>query len=257
MEAKQLKIASGWLWIRQGIYLFKKSPILWIVLTFMAITSLIAIGSIPVIGDPLATLFFPVLFSGLLQGCQALENDEELELAHLFAGFKMRTQQLVTLGGLNLVGQLSIFGVMMLTGGGALVGILMSGTQAQDPAMITQATMGAGFSIMIGLGLFTILLMATQFAPMLVTFNKIAPFEALKISLRGCLNNVGPLSAYGLMMVLFGLAASMPMMLGWLILLPIMITSIYAAYRGIFPQEDTVAVIEGEVIDSEASQDKR
>jgi len=244
MEAKQLKIASGWLWIRQGIYLFKKSPVLWVVLTFMAITSLIAIGSIPIVGDPLATLLFPVLFSGLLQGCHALENDEELELAHLFAGFKMRTHQLVTLGGLNLIGQLSIFGVMMLTGGSELVGILMSGTQAQDPAMITQATMGAGFSIMIGLGLFTVLLMATQFAPMLVTFNKTAPFDALKISLRGCLNNVGPLSAYGLMMVLFGLAASMPMMLGWLILLPIMITSIYAAYRGIFSQEELAVAVE-------------
>lgn len=242
MEAKRLNVASGWLWIRQGIYLFKKSPILWVVLTFMGITSLIAIGSIPVIGDPLATLLFPVLFSGLLQGCRALEHDEELELAHLFAGFKQLTQQLVTLGGLNLVGQLSIFGVMMLTGGSALVSILMSSTQMEDPAALTQAAMGAGFSIMIGLGLFTVLLMATQFAPMLVTFDKIAPFAALKVSLRACLNNVAPLSVYGIMMVLFGLAASLPMMLGWLILLPIMITSIYAAYRGMFPHEAEAAV---------------
>lgn len=247
MEAKRLSVGCGWLWIRQGIYLFKKSPILWVALTFMGITSLIAIGSIPVVGDPLATLLFPVLFSGLLQGCHALEHDQELELAHLFAGFQRNTQQLVALGGLNLVGQLSIFGVMTITGGGALVGILMGGTQVDDPAALTQAAMGAGFSIMIGLGLFTLLLMATQFAPMLVTFDKVAPFAALKLSLRACVNNLAPLSVYGVMMVLFGLVASLPMMLGWLVLLPIMITSIYASYRGMFPDAEPAVTPQEEV----------
>ena len=124
MEANKLTMGSGWLWIKQGIYLFKKSPILWVVLTLIGIAALVGISSIPVAGEFLATLLFPVLFSGLLWGCHALEHDEELELAHLFMGFQRNTQQLVTLGGLNLIGQLLIFGVMMLAGGTALVEIL-------------------------------------------------------------------------------------------------------------------------------------
>lgn len=238
MEAKKLTVGCGWLWIKQGIYLFKKSPVLWVVLTFIGITSLIAIASIPVVGDPLATLLFPVIFSGLLRGCQALEHDEELELAHLFSGFHQRTQPLVTLGGLNLVGQLSIFGVMTLAGGAVLVNILMSGAQVDDPAVISQAVAGAGFAVLIGISLFIALLMATQFAPMLVAFDQISPLAALKASLQGCLRNFAPLSVYGVMMLLFAIAASLPMMLGWFILLPIMITSVYAAYRGIFPHEE-------------------
>jgi uncharacterized membrane protein len=183
-----------------------------------------------------------------LWGCHALEHDEELELAHLFAGFRHRTQQLVTLGGLNLVGQLLIFGVMMLTGGAALVGILMSGTPTDDPAMITQAAMGAGFAIFLGITLFSVLLMATQFAPMLVTFDKLSPIAALKLSLRSCWRNLVPLSVYGAMMMLFAIAASLPMMLGWFILLPIMVTSIYAAYRDIFPPpEQPVEAVNDEV----------
>ncbi|TAJ78757.1 MAG: hypothetical protein EPO42_07355 [Gallionellaceae bacterium] len=241
MEAKKLPAGLGWLWIKQGTYLFRKSPILWVTITLIGIAGLIGIASIPVIGDPLATLLFPVMFSGLLWGCHALEHDEELELAHLFAGFHRNTQQLVMLGGLNLVGQLLIFGVMMVTGGAALVGILMSGTPPEDPNVIAQAAMGAGFAILLGLALFCALLMATQFAPMLVTFEQISPFEALKTSLRACWHNLAPLSVYGLMMMLFALAASLPMMLGWFILLPIMITSIYAAYRGIFPREEAPA----------------
>ena len=241
MEAKKLTAGFGWLWIKQGIYLFKKSPVLWVVLSIITIAGLIGIASIPVVGDPLATLLFPVIFSGLLWGCHALEHDEELELAHLFAGFRHNTQRLVTLGGLNLVGQLLIFGVMMLTGGAALVGILMNGSPTEDPAVITQAAMGAGFAILLGITLFSVLLMATQFAPMLVTFDKLSPLEALKTSLRSCWRNLIPLSVYGAMMLLFAIAASLPMMLGWFILLPIMVTSIYAAYRGIFPRAEAPA----------------
>lgn len=241
MEAKKLTMSSGWLWIKQGIYLFKKSPILWVVLTLIGIAGLLGISSIPVVGEFLATLLFPVLFSGLLWGCHALEHDEELELAHLFMGFQRNTQQLVTLGGLNLLGQLLIFGVMMLAGGGALVEILMGTTPADDPAVIAPATEGAMLAIMIGMVLFSGLLLATQFAPMLVTFDKVPPLTALKASLRGCVRNLAPLSVYGVMMMLFAIVASLPMMLGWVILLPIMTTSIYAAYRGIFPWPEDAA----------------
>lgn len=237
MEAKKLSAGTGWLWIKQGTYLFKKSPVLWMALTVIGMVGLIGVASIPVVGDPLATLLFPVIFAGLLLGCQALEHDEELELAHLFAGFKHNTQQLITLGGLNLVGQLLIFGVMKLAGAAALVEILMNGSPTEDSDVIAQAVAGAGFAILLGMVLFTVLLMATQFAPMLVTFNKASPLEALKASFRSCLRNLAPLSVYGAMMMLFALAASLPMMLGWFVLLPIMITSIYAAYRGIFPSE--------------------
>lgn len=241
MEANKLTMGSGWLWIKQGIYLFKKSPILWVVLTLIGIAGLLGISSIPVVGEFLATLLFPVLFSGLLWGCHALEHDEELELAHLFMGFQRNTQQLVTLGGLNLLGQLLIFGVMMLAGGGALVEILMGTTPADDPAVIARATEGAMLAIMIGMVLFSGLLLATQFAPMLVSFDKVPPLTALKASLRGCVRNLAPLSVYGVMMMLFAIVASLPMMLGWVILLPIMTTSIYAAYRGIFPWPEDAA----------------
>ncbi len=236
MEIKKLNAGCGWLWIRQGIYLFKKSPILLVVLTFIAIIALIGIGSIPVIGDPLAAFLFPVFFSGMLWCCHALEHDEELELAQLFLGFRHRTSQLVTLGGINLVGNLLILGVMKITGGGKLVELMMSSSPDVEPSVIIQAVSGASVAIVISLLLSVIFLLTTQFAPMLVTFDKHSPVEALKASLRGSWLNLAPLSVYGVMMMLFAFVASLPLMLGWIVLLPIMVTSFYAAYRGIFPQ---------------------
>ena len=136
MEARKVNIANGWLWIKQGYWLFKKSPVLWVVLAAIGVIGLIGISTIPVIGDPLATLLFPVLLAGYMLGCHALEHDEELELSHLLAGFRNNTTQLVTLGGISLISQMLILGVMMLTGGAVLVSILMSGKPVDNPEIL-------------------------------------------------------------------------------------------------------------------------
>ncbi|WP_035383174.1 BPSS1780 family membrane protein [Ferriphaselus sp. R-1] len=234
MEARKVTALHGWQWIRQGWTLFQKSPVLWVVLVVIGLTGLIALSAVPTVGEPLATLLFPALLAGYMQGCRALDRGEELELAHLFAGFRHHSQQLVTLGGINYVGQLLIFGVMTLAGGATLVGLFMSGKPIDDPALVAQAVAGAGFAILLGFTLFTALLMAGQFAPMLVTFDQAAAIPALKASLKACLDNIVPMSVYCLMLLPFALAASLPAMLGWLVLLPVLFTSLYAAYRDLF-----------------------
>ena len=248
MEARKVPPANAWLWIKQSYWLFKKSPVLWVVLVAIAVTGVLGMAAIPVVGAPLVTLLAPLLLAGFMSGCRALEQGEELELAHLFAGFQNNTQQLVTLGGINLVCQFLILGVMMLTGGAALVGILMESHHVEDPAVLAQAIAGAGIALLLGITLFFVLQMATQFAPMLVIFNKLPPITALKTSLRACLRNMLPLTMYGAMLLPFAILASMPLMLGWLILLPVLLASMYAAYRDLFPTEVVPpAVIEGEV----------
>ena len=249
MEARKVNIANGWLWIKQGYWLFKKSPILWVVLAAIGVIGLIGIATIPVIGDPLATLLFPVLLAGYMLGCHALEHDEELELSHLLAGFRNNTTQLVTLGGISLISQMLILGVMMLTGGAVLVSILMSGKPVDNPEILVQAAAGAGIALMLGMALFSVLLMSMQFAPMLIIFDKMSPIDALKTSLLACLRNILPLSLYGAMMLLFMMIASMPIMLGWLVLLPVIISSMYATYRDLFPTPAELAMaLEGETI---------
>lgn len=249
MEARKVHASHGWMWIKHGYWLFRKNPLLWMVLTAIGVIGMLGIAVIPVIGDPLATLLFPVLLAGFMFGCHALAKGEELELAHLFAGFQQHTQQLVTLGGVNLVGQLLILGAMMLTGGATLVGIMMGGKTADDPEILMQAVAGAGFSLLLGMTLFSVLLMAMQFAPMLVIFGKMQPIPALKASLRAFLRNVIPLTVYAVMLLPFAILATLPMLLGWLVLLPIIITSLYAIYRDLFPTpEETASAVEGEVV---------
>ncbi|MCR4304609.1 MAG: BPSS1780 family membrane protein [Gallionella sp.] len=237
MEPKHLKAGQGWEWIKRGYALFMKSPLLWIVLLLICLISAVAISSVPVVGEPLVSLLMPVILVGLMAGCRSLQQGEELELAHLFTGFQQHMAQLVTLGGIALVSQFLIFGLMMLAGGTQLVGILMSGIPAEDPEIFQQAIAGAGLAVLLGITLFSVLLMAMQFAPLLVYFNNVTPLLAMKLSLRAFLHNAGPMLVYGMTFFFLAILASIPMMLGWLILLPLVFTSLYASYCDIFPAE--------------------
>ena len=235
MEPKHLTAGHGWEWIKQGYALFMKAPLLWIVLLLICVVAAVAFSNIPVVGEPLVSLLMPVVLAGLMAGCRALLDGEELELAHLFRGFQQHTTQLVTLGGIALVSQFLIFGLMMLVGGAALVSILMSGQPDVAPDAMMQAVSGAGLAMLLGIILFSVLIMAMQFAPLLVFFNDVTPLMAMKLSLRAFLNNIGAMRVYGMTFVFLAILASIPMMLGWLILLPLVFTSLYASYSDIFP----------------------
>ena len=236
MEPLRLPTRQGWEWIKQGYALFMKAPLLWIVLLFICLIAAVAISSVPVVGQPLMSLLMPALLVGLMAGCRALNQGEELELAHLFRGFKQHTSQLVTLGGISLVGQYLILGLMMAVGGAALVSVLMGNQPETDPnATMMHAVAGAGFAVLLGIVLFSLLMMAMQFAPMLVFFRNVPPLQAMKLSLRAFLYNVLPMLLYGITFMMLAVLASLPMMLGWLVLLPLVFTTLYASYSDIFP----------------------
>jgi uncharacterized membrane protein len=243
MEPIHLTAGHGWEWIKQGYALFMKAPLLWIVLLLICVAAAVAFSNLPVVGEPLVSLLMPVVLAGLMAGCRALLEGEELELAHLFRGFQQHTAQLVTLGGIALVSQFLIFGLMMLVGGAALVSILMSGQPNVEPDVIIRAASGAGLAMLLGIILFSLLVMAMQFAPLLVFFNGVTPLTAMKLSLRAFLNNIGAMLVYGMTFILLAILASIPMMLGWLILLPLVFTSLYASYAEIFPTEKKSGVV--------------
>ncbi len=235
MEPQRLPLRQGWEWIKQGYALFIKAPLLWIVLLFICMVAVVVISSVPIVGQPLMSLLMPAILVGLMAGCRALSQGEELELAHLFSGFKQHTSQLVTLGGISLVGQYLILGLMMAVGGATLVGVLMSGQPETDPNVMVQAFAGAGFAVLLGIVLFSLLIMAMQFAPMLVYFRNVPPLQAMKLSLRAFLYNALPMLLYGMTFALLAILASLPMMLGWLVVLPMVFTTLYVSYSDIFP----------------------
>jgi uncharacterized membrane protein len=60
----------------------------------------------------------------------------------------------------------------------------------------------------------------------------------MKASFAGCLRNVVPFLVYGVVGVLLAIVASIPFGLGWFVLLPVTIASLYASYCDIFEDKD-------------------
>lgn len=232
MEPRQVVAGQGWQWIVQGFELFKKSPIIWVVLTIILILIAIALQFITILGPLVLYILSPVFLGGLMIGCRAQQNGEELEIAHLFAGFKKSANSLIALGGVYLVGQIIILGVMFMLGGGAMFALMRGGQP--DIAAVTAAMSGAMLALLVGLALYVPLAMALWFAPALSVFNDMQPVPALKSSFDACLKNIMPFLIYGIALFVLSVIASLPLFLGFLVLVPVVFASIYTGYRDIY-----------------------
>ncbi len=225
----KLGAGQGSAWWSEGWGMFREATGLWVGMAFALVALFVVIGMIPVLGALATYLIAPIFSGGLMLGCRNLESGQGLSFGHLFAGFQKN------LGQLALVGVLYLVGILVIGAGIAVLG-LGAGFGA---ALIGGASPGASFSSimlvgLIGAGLMIPLAMAIWFAPALVMLNDLPAVAAMKLSFSGCLRNMLPFLVYGLIGIVLAIAASLPLALGWLVLVPLMVTSTYAAYKEIF-----------------------
>jgi uncharacterized membrane protein len=225
--------SHGWDWIPAAWDLFKRQPGLWIGIWLLLIVMSFGVALIPFLGNFIFMLLWPVLMAGIAIGCRALDEGRELELGHLFAGFQQRTGTLFAVGGLYLAGVTLITLVVMLVVG-AGVFALMSGGEV-DPNMATaMGGIGALLGVLIVLALMLPLVMAIWFAPALVVFHEMSALDSMKMSFAACLKNILPFLLYSVIFVGLAIVASLPLLLGWLVLGPVVSITVYTAYRDVF-----------------------
>jgi uncharacterized membrane protein len=206
----------------------------------------------PYVGGMLLAVMFPAFFAGLMLGCHALAEEKQLELKHLFSGFEKHGTPLISLGIISMVIKLLLVNILILAGGETMVDHIMSAMQAENPEALLQAFSEAGIMFPIYLLLSAVLQSSVVFAAMLIIFRAVKPVASLIASVRATLVNALPLLVYSLMLFPLAVLATIPMMVGWLVLLPIVITSQYAIYRDMFPMESDIrAAKEGAAADSD------
>jgi hypothetical protein len=229
-EGRTVDAGRGWDWIVEAFDLFRRQPGMWILIVLLAGILCIGITTIPVLGSLASALLFPIFGAGLMLGCKALDEGGPLEFAHLFAGFKHKTGDLVLVGVFNLVGWVVIaFAVGAVVGGGVVMGMMRGGMPG---AGISLASMLIALLLVAGLSM--PLYMATWFAPALIVLHDVAPAAAFKASFYACLRNWIPFLVYSVVLLLLFLVAAIPAGLGFLVLIPVLAASVYTAYRDIF-----------------------
>jgi uncharacterized membrane protein len=232
MDARTVAAGNGWRWIAGGFGLFRRAPLLWVALTVVLVIIWMVSFLIPVLGPLLFNLFSPVLFAGLMLGCRAVDRGEDLELAHLFAGFRINPTSLVTIGGVYLIGTIIVVGIVFLGAGGAAMPAV---DRAEgDPEMMAAALRAMLLPLLVGFAIYVPILMLIWFAPLLVVLENLKPVDAMKRSFGACLANWLPFTVYGVVIGVLWFIASIPLFLGLIVLLPVLICSVYVSYRDIF-----------------------
>jgi len=221
---------NGWTWIAEGWELFKRQPGLWIGMVLLAAVIFIAASLIPIVGPLATTLFGPVFAAGVMVGCKTLDSGGELELGHLFAGFRERTGTLIAVGALYLAATVVVIVVVSLVMGVGMMTMMGAG----DPQEVAAMGMTIVLAVLVMFALLLPAVMAIWLAAPLVVFHEHGAIEAMKGSFAGCLKNILPFLVYSVVLFVFAIAATLPLMLGWLVLGPVFAASVYASYRDIY-----------------------
>src|SRR5688572_18513142 len=115
MAWRRVPASHGWKWIVDAWALFKRNPLMWVLIGVVFTLIFVGLHFLPIVGPLAAIVLTPVFTAGFMLGCRALDAGGELAFDHLFAGFRERVGTLAGIGGLYLGAMILIALIVGLT----------------------------------------------------------------------------------------------------------------------------------------------
>lgn len=221
--------------------MFLAAPGIWFLVTLAALALQAFALLIPLLGVP----SFILCLGGLMAAC-ARAGSSHMDGSSFVQGVTRHAGQLVVLSIAALLGT----GVVMATAvavlallGGVVAITTMAQAAALPPAdaLAQLAFVAAQFLGVLLIALLaatipmTALMMALWFAPALVVLRDLPALTALRVSFIACLKNWLPLTTYCLLLVPLSFLIVVSAFLGVLLVTPMLLGSLYASYRDVFP----------------------
>lgn len=227
---------NGVNWLGEGFGYFRAKPMSWIGAYLIMFGISLAVSFVPAVGS-IGSMFISVFLSGgLMLGCQAQSVGKEFKIDYLFQAFNKEHLPLIFLP-LIYVGLVLVLLIPFVI----IMAVLMAAADvAIEVNTLESNPMLALLALLLILALVLPISMGTWFAPALVVLRGLRPWDAFKTSFMGCLGNILPALVYGLFVLFWGILASIPLLLGWIILSPVLVTSTFAAYQNIFKTENNL-----------------
>ena len=177
------------------------------------------------LGSLALAVITPALFSGLLYGAAELDNGRSLNVEDLFRGLTdpVKRMPLLKLGVVTVVAAIpGLIGLLMFKGGMflTLIGSLIV----------------AALSVAV--------VVALIYACPLVMFAGMDPVEAVRNSIDTCRKNLVPMAVFGGMFLFAAVVAAIPLWLGFLVLLPVTVCAVYASYKDLYSQPESISHVE-------------
>jgi uncharacterized membrane protein len=234
-NGQSVSAGQGITWITDAFGIFAKAWVMWAIFGLVLLIGNVLLSVIPIVGGLASMLLMPLLIGGLMLGCERLERNETMEFNQLFAALDQHTAQLLLVACLYFVGFLIVAMIVgliavLIFGVGAFAGMFTSEPSAIGAALLLPIIL-AGLLV---LALAMPLVMAYWFAPALIVFHRLTAVDAMKQSFYGCLKNILPFLLYGIVMIVLSIMATIPLALGWIILVPWIVITMYTGYRAVF-----------------------
>lgn len=251
-EPDKVGAGRGMAWIGRAFDLFRAHWLMWLGMIVVMGLILIALSLVPVLNMTVSVII-PVFVGGVMLAASQADNGGDLPFTTLFQGFRDHFIQLMGVGFLSLLGILAYmgfaFGLLYATG----VFPAFQGGEV-DPATAEQMGFTMPLAILGGMALTIPFVMATWFAPALVTIHRTDLLAALRMSFMGCLRNLLPFLVYGLvflalflgvgiLLMLLGLVNPILAAVGYfavlLVLGPVVLLTQYTAHLDIYLARET------------------
>ena len=233
MQAKSVNAGQGANWFTCGWNLFKQDFGTWFIMFLIFIGLTIVLSFVPFIGSLALAIISPALMAGFMYAAAELDQGNKIEIGYLFQGFrdKERMNKLLILGVVYLLVQVLFVVVMFSLIGGSM---MMSAAQTGNVDPAAMMTTGMVFSMLLVALVALVVMMGFIYSTPLVMLDNMAPIDSIKASYAACFKNILPLVVFGLIYILLAFVAAIPLLLGFLILIPVTFTALYCSYKSIF-----------------------
>lgn len=224
---------AGIEWFKCGWELFKENALAWVVNTIVLFVLAMVAGFIPGLGQILLMLAMPLLLSGVFR---MAAGEQTVDVGGLFVSFrdtKLRAP-LMILGLILFAVSLLITLTLGMAVFGSLASSMVPGAEPDidqirsvlfSPLNLVMLLVLIVIQIIVSFGFF--------FAIGLITFRGEQPVASFVTGVKAAFNNLLALVVFGLIYAVLSIVAAIPLMLGFLVLLPVAMIAGYCAYRDV------------------------
>ncbi|CAH2796973.1 MAG: FIGfam005179 [uncultured Paraburkholderia sp.] len=252
MQLIEVPAKTGYVWFRQGIWLFRKNPLAFLTLFFTYLLVITLISQIPVIGGVLPLIFIPGVAVGFMAACRNTIAGKPVFPTILVDGFHsygpVVARRLLVLGVLYVVAMALVLAGSALADGDMLLKV-MPGTTTMDQDAIANSDIL--LAVITALAFYIPVAMIFWFSPILAAWHDVTPVKAMFFSIVSCWRNRGAFIVFGAlwfavaMVVSLGLSTVMQalgtadyafaiLMPATMIVTTMLYCSFYATYRSCF-----------------------
>lgn len=224
-EPNVVSASIGVNWLTDAWQIFRGNMGLWIGASVFYIVMMI----IPILGY-IAQLLMAFFIAGVSYMAHKEVMGQPVDFGDVFIGFQKNTVQLFILILLNLV--MLIICVVVL-----FILFRLLGVSSYDVVTTSKIPMSFWLVCLVGMLIFIPYAMALWLAPTLIILHNMRAIDAIRLSLKACIKNIGAFFVFGLVGFLMLIAAIIPLGLGLFFAVPVLMLTYYTSYRSMLTNQ--------------------